>query len=133
FGQAASSELFKEALQRANNEIDRVSGQLESKNRRLSIRSKFFNDLSEFQQGIPSDAAPPIVMRAIGQTAISFLCVSSCCVFSLMPGQDYAEAMLFDGNGDLFETTLIDCANRPPKPGHGEGPVFPAGSEMEWL
>ena len=41
-------------------EVGAVSTHLESKNKRLSIRSKFCNDLSEFQQGIQCDAPPQI-------------------------------------------------------------------------
>ncbi len=106
---------------------------MESKNKRLAIRSKFFNDLSEFQGGLQPDASPQTVIRAIGQTAVSFLDVTSVGVFSLMPGQDFAEVMLFDANGDVFETTLVDCLSRPPQPGTGEGPVLSAGPDMEWL
>jgi signal transduction histidine kinase len=132
-GEARSSELYQQALEKANAELGRVNNQLDSKNKRLAIRSKFFNDLSEFQGGLKADAPPQTVMRAIGQTAISSLSVTSAAVFSLMPGQDFAEVMLFDSNGDVFETTLVDCPNRPAKPLPGEGPVLPAATDLEWL
>jgi signal transduction histidine kinase len=132
-GQASSSELYQQALERANKELDRVSGQLESKNRRLAIRAKFFNDLSQFQGELKADAPPQTVMRAIGQTAVSVLDVTCAGVFSLMPGQNYAEVMLFDGHGDVFETTLVDCPARPSKQLVGEGPVLSAGADLEWL
>ena len=132
-GETSSSELYQQALERANKELDRVSGQLESKNRRLAIRAKFFNDLAQFQGELKADAPPQTLLRAIGQTAVSFLDVTSAAVFSIMPGQNYAEVMLFDQNGDVFETTLVDCLKRPAAPTPGEGPVLAAGPEMEWI
>jgi signal transduction histidine kinase len=69
--------------------------------------------------------------------------VTSCCVFSLPPGRDFADAMLFDRHGDLFETTVIDCVDHDVKPGEkparlskpapGDGPVLSCGRDMEWL
>jgi signal transduction histidine kinase len=41
--------------------------------------------------------------------------------------------LLFDENGDVFESTLIDCPQTPPIPTVGAGPVLAAGSEVEWL
>ncbi|HEX8523272.1 MAG TPA: HDOD domain-containing protein, partial [Tepidisphaeraceae bacterium] len=133
FGQARTAELYQQALERANHELGRVASQLETKNKRLAIRAKFFNDLSEFQAELKADAPPQTVMRAIGQTAVSFLGVTSTAVFSLMPGQDYAEVMLFDSHGDVFETTLVDCPTRPARPAPGEGPVLSAGVDLDWI
>ncbi|HZZ41985.1 MAG TPA: HDOD domain-containing protein [Tepidisphaeraceae bacterium] len=132
-GQSDSKELYQQALSRANVELGRLSGQLVAKNRKLNIRSKFFDALSQFQGELRPDAAPQVVLRAIGQTAVTSLDVRCCCVFSLQPGQNFAEAMLFDETGEAFESTLVDCNTPPPQPAGGDGPVLPAGPDLEWL
>src|SRR5688572_4031087 len=132
-GQASSSELYQHALAQANKELGRVSGQLAIKNRRLAIRAKFFDALSGFQGELRPDAPPQTVLRAIGQTAVGVLDVTSAAAFSILPGQSFAEALLFDGSGDVFESTLIDCPQRPARPAAGDGPVLSAGEDLEWL
>lgn len=132
-GQTDSKDLYQEALTRANTELGRLSGQLATKNRKLNVRSKFFDALSRFQGELRPDAPPQTVLKAIGQTAVGALDVRCCCAFSLPPGQSFAEAMLFDETGDAFESSLVDCSNRPPLPTGGDGPVLAAGQEMEWL
>jgi signal transduction histidine kinase/HD-like signal output (HDOD) protein len=107
--QASTSELYHQALAQANKELGRVSGQLAAKNRKLQIRAKFFDALSDFQAELRPDAPPQTVLHAIGQTAVNTLDVSSAAVFSLPPGRDYAEVILVDGNGDVFETTIVEC------------------------
>jgi signal transduction histidine kinase len=107
--QASTSELYHQALAQANKELGRVSGQLAAKNRKLQIRAKFFDALAGFQAELRPDAPPQVVLHAIGQTAVDTLDVSSAAVFSLPPGRDYAEVILVDGNGDVFETTIVEC------------------------
>ena len=89
-------------------ELGRVTGQLASKNRKLAIRAKFFEALSGFQGELRPEAPPQTVLHAIGQTAIAVLDVTSAAVFSLPPGREYAEAVLVDDSGEVFETTLVD-------------------------
>lgn len=132
-GQTDSTELYQQSLSRANVELGRLSGQLIAKNRKLNIRAKFFDALSQFQGELRPDAPPQTVLKAIGQTAISALDVRCCCAFSLQPGQTFAEAMLFDHAGEAFESTLVDCATPPFNPAGGNGPVLPAGPDMDWL
>jgi putative nucleotidyltransferase with HDIG domain len=133
FGQTDSKELYQQALTRANTELGRLSGQLVVKNRKLNIRSKFFDALSQFQGELRPDAPPQVVLKAIGQTAVGATDVRCCCVFSLQPGQAFAEAMLFNEEGEAFDSTLVDCPERPALPGGGDGPVLSAGKDMEWL
>jgi signal transduction histidine kinase len=90
------------------------------------------------------DAPPQTVLQAIGQTAITVLDVRSACAFSLVPGQTFAEALLFDQTGEVFQSALIDC---PPLlagqegagayaiqlPAGSEGPILPVSDELEWL
>jgi signal transduction histidine kinase/HD-like signal output (HDOD) protein len=131
-GQASTQELYHQALSRANQELGRVSGQLAAKNRRLAVRAQFFDALSSFQGELRPDASPQVVLRGIGQTAVGVLGVRCVAAFSLMPGQDYAEVLLFDEAGDIFESSLVDCHARPAV-GAGDGPVLHAGDELDWL
>ena len=108
-GQTSTQELYQQALIRANQELGRVSGQLAAENRRLAVRAQFFDALSAFQGELRPDAPPQMVLRAIGQTAVGVLGVRCVAAFSLMPGQDFAEVLLFDEAGDIFESSLVDC------------------------
>ena len=132
-GQASSRELYQRALTAANRQLDRVQSELETKNRRLAIRAQFFEALAGFRAEIRPDAPPQTVLRAVGQTAIGVLNITSVAAFSLIPGQNFAEVLLFDEHGEVFESTLIDCPQTPPTPAVGNGPVLAAGSEVEWL
>ncbi len=129
----SSNELYQQALSRANRELGRVSEQLAIKNRRLAVRAKFFDALSGFQSELRPDAPPQTVLQAIGQTAVGVLDVKSLCAFSLPPGQAFAEALLFDEQGIVFENTLIDCPVRPEHANGSDGPVLACGDEMEWM
>ena len=73
------------------------------------------------------------VLQAIGQTAVTALDVSAAAVFSVIPGQAYAEVVLLDADGDVFEHTVIDAPAALHKPLASDGPVLPAGEELEWL
>ena len=132
-GNASSAELYVQALSNANKELSRVSMQLSTKNKKLAIRAKFFDALAGFHSELRPDAPISTVLQAIGQTAVGVLGVSSACAFSLAPTADFAEVLLFDDAGEIFDTSLVDCAARPPKPPAGDGPVLAAGEEMEWL
>jgi len=132
-GQASPSQIYQSALSQANKALDRVQSELDFKNHRLAIRAKFFEALAGFQGEMRPDAPPQAALRAIGQTAVGALDVTSIAAFSLIPGQEFAEVLLFDGNGDVFESTLVDCPQRPGTPGVGNGPVLAAGAELEWL
>jgi signal transduction histidine kinase len=132
-GQVTPGEHYQSALSQANKELDRVQLELQVKSRRLALRSKFFEALAGFQGEMRPDAPPQTALRAIGQTAVSVLDITSAAAFSLIPGQNFAEVLLFDQNGEVFESTLVDCPQRPATPNVGEGPVLPAGAELEWL
>jgi len=132
-GETTSSELYQQALLQANKELGRVSGQLANKNRKLAIRAKFFDALAGFTAELRPDAPTQTVLQAIGQTAISALDVSVAGAFSLSPGMTFAETMLFDQTGSVFDTTLIDCPIRPPAPPAGNGPVLASDESIDWL
>jgi putative nucleotidyltransferase with HDIG domain len=147
-GRASTGELYQQALTQANKELGKVSSQLVTKNRRLAIRAKFFDALSSFHAELRPDAPPQMVLHAIGQTAVEVLNVSSAAVFSLSPGRDFAETLMVDQNGDVFDSTMIECPSGSSgfagqsgtagsttaiKPALGEGPVLKTSAEMEWL
>jgi putative nucleotidyltransferase with HDIG domain len=132
-GESSTQELYQQAMARANQELGRVSGQLAAKNRRLAIRAKFFDALSTFQSELRPDSPPQVVLGAIGQTAVDVLAVNCVGAFSLMPAQNFAELMLFDEAGQVFETSLVDCEKRPAARETGDGPVLHAGDELDWL
>jgi signal transduction histidine kinase/HD-like signal output (HDOD) protein len=132
-GQSSSDEIYRDALSQANKELGRISSQLAAKNRKLLVRAKFFDALSQFQGELRPDAAPQKVLHAIGQTAAEVLGIKIAGAFSLPPGASFAEAVLVSETGELVQTSLIDSTNRPPKPIEGQGPVSAAGDELEWL
>jgi signal transduction histidine kinase/HD-like signal output (HDOD) protein len=129
----STQELYQQAMKRANQELGKVSTQLAMKNRRLASRAQFFDALGSFQSQLRPDADPQAVLRAIGRTALGSLEAPTLAVFSLMPGQDYAQALVMDGSAEVTETTLVDCGHSPsPRPA-SDGPVLAAGEEMEWM
>jgi signal transduction histidine kinase/HD-like signal output (HDOD) protein len=149
-GDANADRLYQEALASANRQLGRVSMQLAEKNRRLSVRAKFFDALAGFQEELRPDASAQHVMAAIGQTAIGAIQTGSCCVFSMMPGRNWAEAILVNEAGTVFDTTLMDCpaegaaggtltsaasgqGESRPRLHSADGPVLPAGKELEWI
>ena len=162
-GQTSSGELYQQALAQANKELGRISSQLAAKNRRLSVRAKFFEALSGFQSGLRADAAPQVVLQGIAQTAIGVLGVPVVAAFSIPPTQQFAETVICDQTGQVVENSLVDLPRnesaggaddpavsevpavpevvmtrtgnfrRPPRPQPGDGPVLLAADEMEWF
>jgi putative nucleotidyltransferase with HDIG domain len=132
-GQSGAEDLYRTALGQANKELGRISDQLANKNRRLLARSKFFDALTVFQGEISAEATPGTVLRAIGPAANDVLGLQSVAIFSLPPTSDQAEAILIAADGQVFQTSLVDCPIRPPLSGSSDGPVLPAGADLEWL
>ncbi|MGN6626353.1 MAG: HDOD domain-containing protein [Tepidisphaeraceae bacterium] len=140
-GQAAEKDLYKQALTQANRELSRVSDQLASRNRRLSIRSKYFEALASFQNELRPDAPPATVLHAIGQTAATVLDARMVAAFSMPPAAGYVEIGLVDAEGQLIQSNLIDGASEtalpamhmPDRPAAGQGPVLGITRDMEWL
>jgi len=141
-GQSSSGELYQQALAQANKELGRISGQLAAKNRRLSVRAKFFEALSGFQSGLRADAPPQTVLHAIAQTAIGVLNTSVVAAFSMPPTQTFAEVVVCDQTGRVIETPLVDLPtdavgvqseSRLTKPTVGEAPVHATPPELEFL
>jgi putative nucleotidyltransferase with HDIG domain len=140
-GQSSVNDLYVSALAQANVELGRVSQQLSAKNRKLAVRASFFDALSRFQAELRPDAPPQVILQAIGQTAASVLGAGAVAVFSLPPGRDYAEVAMVDGNGELFESTVVEVAGGNAKSevvsdlqaSASDAPVQPCDASMEWL
>ncbi len=141
-GSHEAHDLYREALQQANRELSRVTDQLSSRNRKLSIRSKYFEALAAFQSELRPDVAPAVVMNAIGQTAGNVLESSVVAVFSLPPGAGYAEVILVDRAGHLMQTSLVEMiqpadmpgvATHPTQSKTADSPVQAVDLQMEWL
>lgn len=107
-GQTTSDMLYRDALEQANQELNRVSVQLSAKTRRLSERTQFFDTLEQFQAGLRPDASPQQVLSAIASAAAGTLQVDRTAAFSLAPGQDYAEAILCDDEGGVLESAFVE-------------------------
>jgi HD-like signal output (HDOD) protein/signal transduction histidine kinase len=107
-GQASTSEIYQQALVRANQELGHVSTQLAHRNRKLAVRAKFFDALSGFQSEMRPDAPPSDVLDAIAQTAVAVLDVGTAAIFSLPPGCDFAETVLVDATGQVFEKSVVE-------------------------
>jgi signal transduction histidine kinase/HD-like signal output (HDOD) protein len=135
------ADLYRCALQEANRELSRVSDQLASRNRRLSIRAKYFEAIAAFQTELRPDAPPATVLTAIAQTAAAVLESDTVAAFSLPPGAGYAEVSLADVNGQVLHSQLIDSygAAAVPVPSNKlqtnqtDGPVSIVGPDLEWL
>ncbi len=132
-GDSETGDLYRSALEQANRELGRVGEQLAGKNRRLAIRAKFFDALSQFQCELRPDAAPQLVVQAIGQTALNAIQASPVAVFSAVPNQQLAEVVLIDESGEVVANAVLDCPPLLSRPGAGDGPVLSTGDELEWL
>jgi putative nucleotidyltransferase with HDIG domain len=140
-GQTSSSEIYQQAIVRANQELGAVNSQLAARNRKLAIRAKFFDALSGFQAEMRPDAPPSDVLDAIGQTAAALLDVGSVAVFSLPPGCDFAEMVLVNAAGQTLAKSVVETGGArpgvaPSDPGMAErNPVLvtPAEADLEWL
>ena len=154
-GRTTTTELFQQALAQANKELGRISGQLASKNRRLSVKAQFFEALSRFQGDLRPDAHPQVVLRAIGQTGAAVLGVERAASFSIPANQPCAQTLITDADGQMIDNLILDlprvqeppeqgaaaAAHPPhpmgsiqlPTPRPGEGPVLTAGEDLDWL
>lgn len=141
-GSEPAQDLYRQALQQAHRELTRVTDQLFARNRKLSIRSRYFEALSAFQGELRPDAPPTVVLHAIGQTAATVLESETVAVFSMPPGAFYAEVALVERSGNLLQTSLVEASSSevastpiPVIQGHLpiEGPVLTVGESMEWL
>jgi putative nucleotidyltransferase with HDIG domain len=154
-GAASANELYVSALAQANAELGRVSQQLSARNRKLAVRAAFFDALSRFAAELRPDAPPQIILQAIGQTAVTVLHAGAVAVFSHPPGRDYAEVALIDGNGELFENSIVEAGSGQEQAGGGrraagnegdsplpsasrhlpagEAILLPVAADLEWL
>ncbi|MFT3785785.1 MAG: ATP-binding protein [Tepidisphaeraceae bacterium] len=172
-GASTSEDLYRQALIQANKELGRVTDQLQTKNRKLAIRAKFFEALSGFHDELRPDAPPSVVLHAIGQTAAGVLDSDAVATFSLAGGGKMAEMQVVTKTGDIVQRGLVErpevagfemrvasegkevssseirVSSETPKltsvsqletrnsnllpPQAGDGPIHPAGQELEWI
>jgi len=131
--------LYRQALSQANKELLRANSQLATRNGKLAVRAKFFEALANFQGDLRPDAPPQLVLKAIAQTAASVLDVDCCAVYSLPPGRNYAECIIVDATGEVFDTSLIEIKPAVGEPGSAHvsapptGPVRASDESLEWL
>ncbi len=74
---------------------------------------------------------PQTVLQAIGQTAVGVLGVTCVAAFSLMPGQSFAEVLLFDESGESSKPRwwIVRVRRRPAKAAMGRCCM----REMNWI
>ena len=139
---AGAEDLYRSAFLQANRELSRMTDQLATRNRKLSIRSKYFEAVAAFQSELRPDAPPAVVLQAIAQTAAVVLDTSAVAAFSIPPGTGYAEINVVNAEGYSLQSHLIDAAGGEPAVavvGDGVstpaamGPAHPVSPEMEWL
>jgi len=137
-----AEDLYRSAFQQANRELSRMTDQLATRNRKLSIRSKYFEAVATFQSELRPDAPPAVVLQAIAQTAAAVLDTPAVAAFSLPPGVGYAEINVVDAEGHSLQSHLIDAAGGEPALAVVDdgvaapaamGPAHPVSPEMEWL
>jgi putative nucleotidyltransferase with HDIG domain len=132
---SSTGDLYRQAMKRANQELGKISTQLALKNRRLQMRSRFLDMLSGFQGQLRPDAGLPPTLEAVARSAAEAL-ERGVAVFAFSPGHDFAECVALNSANDRIETTLADfpggAAGLPAAP-TTDGPVLPAGSELEWV
>ena len=131
-GESTSGELYRQALDRANQELGAINNQLANKAKQVATRKKFFEALSEFQSEIRPDAAVGHVLTAIGQTAANILETTAIAVFSLQPGGAFASVVVVDADGKQ-DTMLVDVPADYVAAANTATPVNPVGNELEWL
>jgi putative nucleotidyltransferase with HDIG domain len=132
---SSSGDLYRQAMKRANQELGKISTQLALKNRRLQMRSRFLDLLSGFQGEVRPDAGLPPTLEAVARSAVQVL-ERGVAAFAFSPGHDFAECVVLNNATDRAETTLADfagaAAGLPASPA-SDGPVLPAGDELEWV
>lgn len=130
-GATDASELYRGALQQANRELSRVTDQLAARNRKLSIRAKYFEAVAAFQSELRPDAPPAVILHAIGQTSATVLETETVAVFSIAPGAGFAEVSVVNRDGEVLQTHLVEAVETIRLP--AGGPVHGVGGELEWL
>lgn len=149
-GEASSEDLYRQALVQANRELGRMTDQLALKNRKLAVRAKFFEALADFHDELRPDAPPATVLFAIAQTAAQVLDTGAVASFSFNSAKDAAEVMVVSSGGEVVQRGVVEvghslhevgsegpgllpAAPNLPAPESGDGPIHPAGQELEWI
>jgi len=132
-GQSTSEDLYRQALTRANGELGRLTDQLTIKNKKLAVRAKFFEALSQFHGELRPDAPVATVLQAVAHTAAGVMNVERCGAFSLLNDQAQVIAVMRDG--EVVEAK-IEPAPTPMPPLEGNPQtigVRPVDKPLEWV
>ncbi len=152
-GESSSEDLYRQALVQANRELGRMTDQLAMKNRKLAVRAKFFEALAGFHEELRPDAPPATVLFAVGQTATQVLNTPAVASFSLNSNKEAAEVMVISAAGEVLQRGVVEVgglrldvgsestspsslkaqSSSLPSPESGDGPIHPAGQELEWI
>jgi signal transduction histidine kinase/HD-like signal output (HDOD) protein len=136
-GQSTSEDLYRQALTRANGELGRLTDQLTIKNKKLAVRSKFFEALSQFHGELRPDAPPQVVLQAIAHTACSVTALDRCGAFSLMAHNDQwqAQVLVAKRDGEVIESKLqvMPESAMPIDFDSAQAAVFQVNKPMEWI
>jgi HD-like signal output (HDOD) protein len=143
-GASTSEDLYRQALIQANTQLSHMTDQLQTKNRKLAIRAKFFEALSGFHEELRPDAPPSVVLTAIAQTAASVLDCNQVAAFSFNASADLAEQLVVNKAGDVVQRGMVEApsdrasaesnaATRHIPANLGDGPIYPVTQELEWI
>ena len=116
-GQSTSEDLYRQALSRANTELGRLTDQLSIKNKKLAVRAKFFESLSQFHGELRPDAPPAAVLQAIAHTAASVIGVERCGAFSLSnhASRVQAHVVVARADGECVEIAMEQSPELAPE------------------
>lgn len=108
---AGGDAIYRQAIVRANEELGRVTDQLEARNRKLTVRAKFFEALAQFHEALRPDAPMPEVLFAIAQTATSSLDVPVAGAFSFSADGLSVDIMIVERDGTVRHQGVVERAS----------------------
>src|SRR5690606_20597213 len=135
-GSADASELYRQALERASQELSQTQDRLEEQARRQRDRARCFAALSGLRDELHPSAAVADVLSAVAQTACEALGSGPVAAFAFA-ADGSTEMILHNGDRTLQGGQVDALAELPtllsPAPDPEETLVLPAGDELEWL
>jgi putative nucleotidyltransferase with HDIG domain len=98
--------VYLQALARANSELARLYGELNSTNRRLTAGARYFRAITELDRQVGARADLPMMVRAIAEVASAACQRPRAGAFAVSDGLERLELCWRDGAGDLQSQTL---------------------------
>ncbi len=111
-----STDVYAEALADANEELGRLNQSLAETNRRLQLRSSYFEALDRFHAGLTLDDRVADVCRQAARSSQSLLGVARTMAFAVIGDSPESRVLAVDGEGNW-----IDVGGGPTW-AHGSGP-----------